>query len=553
MAQGVETINAAIVDAGAAGATHESQIQQALSDHARRLSEIVNAGLSQLELASGQSSTQLLGQVDDRVRAMSAHASALHAAIEANQTALEQSVAEHQAAMERAFGDGFTKLDDASAKAGETWFGRIESVSGGLSSRLEGILSSFERLLTVGVDELDARLSRRNDEAAELIDTKSRMLDGRTSARLGELSSTLDALIGRIEGGLDSRQKSLQETMANGTLQAAKTLTDGSKNLFVGLQTGVDAALGALSQRADAMSATLTDLAGSLDRYMAKGANDVARVFETNIAQLRDQVVAPLEAGAARLDGVRADFAARASDHVQTLGELFDGHAKTIDGAVVTHIDAVHGRLEQGSALLSAGVAERIGVLTQTLQEAQSRLDSQNTALNQLLSEHARALDASFEDNARTIDGRLSLGATSLAQQFAANNAMLDASLEQLEQRLIGDIAAPQRHDHPLRVRPGHGDADDRGRRRPAVGRKARGDGGAAEVVVRRTNARSAVADRPPRRGPAGGDRRERLDVRPFARRTDEPVGPRRRARGSAAARTRPRRRGRNRPRSPRR
>ena len=453
LADGVETINAAISEAGAAGATHESQIQQALSDHARRLSEIVNAGLSQLELAGGQSSTQLLGQVDERVRAMSAHASALHAAIEANQTALEQSVAEHQAAMERsaaehraateqAFGDGFAKLDAASAKAGENWFERIDAVSGGLSSRLEGILSSFERLLTVGADELDARLSRRNDEAAELIDTKSRLLDGRTSARLNELSTTLDALIGRIEGGLDSRQKSLQETMASGTLQAAKTLNDGSKNLFIGLQTGVDAALGALTQRADAMSATLTDLAGSIDRYMAKGTNDVARVFETNLSQLRDQVVAPLEAGAARLDGVRAEFAARASDHVQSLGELFDGHAKAIDGAVVTHIDTVHGRLEQGASILSAGVAERIGVLTQTLQEAQSRLEIQNTALNQLLGEHARALDASFEDNARAIDGRLNLGATSIGAQFTANNAMLDASLEQLEQRLLGDIAA---------------------------------------------------------------------------------------------------------------
>ena len=442
LSSNVVDLHGAIVTAGEVGARHEALVRDALDGHAQRIDLAIGQGVAAIDAVGARASGDLLSQVDRHGQAMAATSADLQQSIAANQASLQRTITEHRASVERSFNDGFANLDTTSVRAGEAWFQRIDAVSVGLSERLEKVLTSFEHLMTSGADDLDTRLVRRNDEAAQLFETKSRTVEGRTSARLAELSTTLDALISRIEGGLDMRQKSLQETMARGTLEAAKTLGDGAKGLFAGLDDGVRGALGALTRNAEAIAATLNELTATLDRTLGKNVGEIARTFDSNRTALREQVVEKLQAVGERLDATRSQFASQADAHTQDLTRLFDAHASAIDGAasahsavidgaLSAHVGAVRSSLEGGSEALSADMARRVDALAESLAEAQATLSGQNAALNRLLGDHSRALDDRFNQ-----------GAAALGAQFSMNGALLDASLGELEQRLAGDVAA---------------------------------------------------------------------------------------------------------------
>ena len=453
LSSNVVDLHGAIVAAGDAGARHEALVREALDGHAQKIDQAIGQGVAAIDAVGARASSDLLSQVGRHEQAISATSAGLQQSIAANQAALERVIGEHRASVERSFNDGFANLDTTSVRAGEAWFRRIDDVSVGLSERLEKVLTSFEHLMTSGADDLDTRLVRRNDEAAQLFETKSRTVEGRANARLIELSTTLDALISRIEGGLDMRQKSLQETMARGTLEAAKTLGDGAKGIFAGLDDGVHGALAALTRNADAIAATLNELTATLDRTLGKNVGEIARTFDSNRTALREQVVEKLQAAGEGLDATRARFAAQADAHTQELTRLFDAHSSAIDGAATAHsavidsalsqhVGAVRSSLEGGSQALSADMARRVDALAQSLAEAQATLSEQNASLNRLLGDHARALDGTFREHGGAIEERFNQGASALNAQFSANGAMLDASLDELEHRLASDVAA---------------------------------------------------------------------------------------------------------------
>ena len=99
------------------------------------------------------------------------------------------------------------------------------------------------------------RLGRRNEETAALFDSHLQTLDERAEAKLREVSGSLEALLARIEDGLAQRGRTLSETLARNTLETARALGEGGRELASGhgRQVGRDRRDAAEArQRADA-------------------------------------------------------------------------------------------------------------------------------------------------------------------------------------------------------------------------------------------------------------------------------------------------------------
>ena len=122
-----------------------------------------------------------------------------------------------------------------STAAAATLFSELASDRTRLRPSLAAELAVIEETLVKGGGAVDEKLGRRNEGPAAIFDSRLQAVDERAEAKLNQVSSSLEALLARIEDGLAQRGRALAETFARNTLETARTLGEGGREITQGM------------------------------------------------------------------------------------------------------------------------------------------------------------------------------------------------------------------------------------------------------------------------------------------------------------------------------
>jgi DNA anti-recombination protein RmuC len=208
-----EASNARLTEFENASVAHRTVVELALSTHARVVDDSVRDGVANFEATFAQHGQQLVSRLDAETELLTTRARVIDDSVR----------------------DKLTNFETTFAERGQDLVSRLDAETKSLATQLDGKLSAIEETIVTRGGALDERLGKRNQEAAALFDAGMQAADHRATAKLQEIAATQNELLQRIDSGLAARGKALNETLAKSTIEAAKTLSEGGREITQGI------------------------------------------------------------------------------------------------------------------------------------------------------------------------------------------------------------------------------------------------------------------------------------------------------------------------------
>jgi hypothetical protein len=315
-------------------ADHRNRFDQTLGDHRQRLEEASSARLAEFESSAA-----------------------------ANQTMVELALSTHTRTVDDSLRDGVVALETALAERGRDIVARVEAETKLLTTQLEATLNAIEQTVVMRGGELDQRLARRSQEAAASFDSGIEAADARSTDKLDEVRDGFEKILERIDGVLAARAKSINESLARSTVDAAKTLGDGGREIAQGIAAKSAELEATLRGRAEALSQALSELAGDINAKLADRLDDMSGTLGNSVTRFRDDIVAPLHTLATELQSGGTEIAEAIARHSVNLGETVESHVRRIGAEstaqLVARIEELRGLVEGPASDLVAKLGAR--------------------------------------------------------------------------------------------------------------------------------------------------------------------------------------------------
>ncbi len=405
-------------------------------------------------------STQSL-QMNDQI---AGHAMAMEATIAARGGTLVESLSDQS----KQFEHQLERFNGLVSSNGDSVLERIGAHTDNLKSTLDGQVNTLDAVMALRAAEIDSRLSDhnstfttlagqrladfemashshqagieklltgRNAETTKLFENNIQMLEDRAGAKLVAMEKSLEQLLMRIETGLDTRGRSLNETLAKNTLETSRVLGEGGQDIAdrlnaksteieISLQTRAEALTQSLGVMAKEINATLTDKLEGMTFELAKGVN-----------RLTGQVIEPLQVYADQIQSSSDKLSGHISEHSKSfnvsLNNALDGFESNLTGHkqdFATHLET-----------RSRDIANEI---SSAIERALQVFEAQTNGLTALVSRRSEDLLASI--NAGTAGSVRSLGALTgqINAEVEASIAALRAATEETRLRSSEAFAA---------------------------------------------------------------------------------------------------------------
>ena len=151
--------------------------------------------------------------------------------------------------------------------------------------------------------------------------------------------------------------------MARSTLDAAKTLSEGGREIAQGISAKSAELEATLRGRAEALTQALSELAGDINAKLADRLDDMSGTLGNSVTRFRDDIVAPLHTLATELQSGGTEIAEAISRHAVNLGETVETHVQRIGvestAQLVARIEELRGLVEGPAADLVARLGAR--------------------------------------------------------------------------------------------------------------------------------------------------------------------------------------------------
>jgi hypothetical protein len=280
----------------------------------------------------------------------------------------------------------------------------IASHSDRFTTTVNEKLGAVEAAFANHADGFNEALGRRTAEAASVLEGKVEEFNERASFRAREVAGALDAVIGRIDAGLEQRAQSLNENLARHALDVANVLSEGMRSLTAAIDPQhVDATLGAklsaldatLAKRLDELHTTLAvdgeRLTTTLDQN--NQAIDVrARLLNDNLSLRTGELKTLLDTQGPMLVDLISARGQEASQSVASAGEFASHAIETRTAQFVGHLDEQQQQLS--SIIAASAQALHDTVSTSTRQSVEALADANNTLRTELRDVLERLTDA---------------------------------------------------------------------------------------------------------------------------------------------------------------
>ena len=337
-------------------------------------------------------------------------------------------------------------LETTLAERGRDVVGRIEAEAKLLTTQLEATLATIEQTVVVRGGELDERWARRSQEAMAIFDSGIEAADNRSTARLEEVRTSLEEVFQRIDFALAARSEMIKESLTRSTLEAARKLGDGGRDItqvIVARSTELEESLRA---RTEALTQALSELANDINAKLTDQVNDMTGSLGGHVDRFRDEVVAPMQSLAGQVQAGGAEIADALARHAVGLSETVETHVQRINvestAQLVARIEELRGLIEGPAselvARLSARGDEVAGQIASVSEHAVQGFDQQVANLVALLTRRGddllAALGASAAGSVRelgSLSGQIGVAVeTSAASLRAAAEAAQTQSAE---------------------------------------------------------------------------------------------------------------------------
>ena len=346
---------------------HRSRIDENLVDHRSRIDENLSEHRNRLDdtLADQRGRfDQTLGDHRQRLEeAGAARLAEFESVAAANQTMVELALSTHTRAVDDSLKDGSANLEIALTDRGRDIVTRIEAETKLLTTQLEATLNAIEQTVVIRGGELDQRLARRSQESVANFDSGVEAADSRASAKLDEVRTSFEKILERIDGVLAARAQSINENLARSTVDAAKTLSEGGREIAMGISAKSAELEATLRGRAEALSQALGELAGDINAKLADRLDDMSGTLGASVTRFRDDIVAPLHTLSVQLQSGGAEIAEAIGRHAANLGETVESHVQRIGAEstaqLVARIEEMRGLIEGPAADLVARIGAR--------------------------------------------------------------------------------------------------------------------------------------------------------------------------------------------------
>jgi hypothetical protein len=392
---------------------HQTRFDESLTDHRARFEEASAARLGEFETTAA-----------------------------ANQTMTELALSTHTRAIDDLLRDGVTNIETSLSERGRDIVARIEAESKLLTAQLESTLTTIEQTVIVRGGELDERLARRSVEAVSVFDSGIEAADSRATNKLEEVRSSLEGILERIDTALTARALAIKESLARSTLDAAKTLGEGGREVTQSIVAKSTELEEGLRARTEALTHALTELAGDINTKLADRLDDMSGALGTSVERFRNDVVNPLHTLSGQLQAGGVEIAEALTRHAATLSETVETHVQRIgiesNAQLVARIEELRGLVEGPATELVVRLGARgdevTGQIASISQQAAQSFDQQIANLVALMTRRGddllAAIAASASGSVRELGALSGQIGVAVESSTAALRAAAEASSE---------------------------------------------------------------------------------------------------------------------------
>jgi len=383
--------------------------------------------------------------------------SGFEATAAANQTMVELALSTHTRTVDDSLRDGVVNIETVLTERGRDVVARVEAETRLLTTQLDATLNAIEQTVVVRGGELDQRLARRSAEAAASFDSGIEAADARSTDKLDEVRAAFEKILERIDGVLAARAKSINESLARSTVDAAKTLSEGGREIAQGISAKSSELEATLRGRAEALSQALGELAGDINAKLADRLDDMSGTLGNSVTRFRDDIVGPLHSLATELQSGGTEIAEAIARHSVNLGETVETHVRRIGAEstaqLVARIEELRGLVEGPASELVAKlgargdeVADQIaGVSAQASQNFEQQVNNLVALLTRRGDDLLAAITASAGGSVRelgSLSGQIGVAVESSTAALRAATEAAQAQSAETIGALIGSLRA---------------------------------------------------------------------------------------------------------------
>ena len=181
-------------------------------------------------------------------------------------------------------------------------------------------LGSIETLLTTHGDGLVGRLNNHAREATQAMEGQITTFEQRASARTGEIVSSLDGLIGRIDEYLEKHAGVFTEGLKARTIEVARAIAESGRGASAQLESALTDAGKVIGDK----TTFLSERADEINKLLGERSSELASALDAGVMRFQNEVVSRLEYLSTGLRTHTEDIHAQLGDRATEIAGLFN-------------------------------------------------------------------------------------------------------------------------------------------------------------------------------------------------------------------------------------
>ena len=316
--------------------------------------------------------------------------------------------------------------------------GRIDAQTDRLTQAIDERLLKLESVITERSDAMDAKLAERARVTAHDLDQHVSAFETRSTQKTGEIAASFDALISRVDTGLETRTRALNEVLAHRALEVARVLGEGGREVTQALDTKAAEIDQILLSRSDELSRTLSSKAEEINSTLGGRATEIATTLDNRISQFEEKVVGRLDEVSATIDNRGNALSGALSERSGEISQLFTSHADQLKAQMDQHKQNMAQNLHSHTLDVAQNLEAHTQAAQSLLGDTSKTLAEKSNEFSTLLGDHAARLQSSLDENSSKLHEALA-GAqnSSAAAAIDAATLAIAAETDRLNQNFV--------------------------------------------------------------------------------------------------------------------
>jgi hypothetical protein len=310
---------------------------------------------------------------------------------------------------------------------------RISRDSSTLGNLITRHLAEFDRTVKTYGTELVERLGARTQEVSESMRSYVDSFDTRVKAKGDEVTAALDQRLTRFQEAVDSRSKSLTDTLSARVVDIAKTLAEGGKEVITALSKRITEVNTVIDTRASKLTDTLGEQIANIDTALGKGAREVASTLDSRVDHLEQLLVERAQAVVHQMEVQSRAAADLLNSRMEQLSESIRTNSTSAERALIELAANTTEALGKSAAASTAATE----TLNRSAAEATVSLNRSAGVLSNTITKSATAANEAISNAVAIAERKLVGTGTEVSRSLAGKANEINAAVSQCTEDLM--------------------------------------------------------------------------------------------------------------------